>query len=165
MGTATLLPDLAVYFFILIFLNIFFTNVSSQWDFFNGNSCLLSTGKASCDRVTLLNLWCMLVHASVSIIHRTLTRTTESFKCEQMLMQAIARLGGRTHARESALKADSGRKIPCRTGESNLRQRRDGPMLHQLSYLPIPESVDRASFASPEDTRIPTCFTHFHDLP
>ena len=31
--------------------------------------------------------------------------------------------------RESALKVDSGRKIPCRTGESNLRQRRDGPML------------------------------------
>ena len=36
--------------------------------------------------------------------------------------------------RESALKVDSGRKIPCRTGESNLRQRRAGPMLYQLSY-------------------------------
>ena len=36
--------------------------------------------------------------------------------------------------RESALKVDSGRKIPCRIGESNLRQRRAGPMLYQLSY-------------------------------
>ena len=31
--------------------------------------------------------------------------------------------------RESALKVDYGRKIPCRTRESNLRQRRDDPML------------------------------------
>ena len=31
--------------------------------------------------------------------------------------------------RESALKVDSGKKIPCRTGESNLRHRCDGPML------------------------------------
>ena len=29
---------------------------------------------------------------------------------------------------ESALKVDSGKKIPCRTGKSNLRQRRDSPM-------------------------------------
>ena len=34
-----------------------------------------------------------------------------------------------TRKRESALKLDSGRKIPCRTGESNLRQWRDGPLL------------------------------------
>ena len=31
--------------------------------------------------------------------------------------------------RESAVKFDSGRKIPCRTGELNLRERHDGPML------------------------------------
>ena len=37
--------------------------------------------------------------------------------------------------RESALKVDSGRKIPCRTGESNLPQRRAGPTLYQLSYI------------------------------
>ena len=40
--------------------------------------------------------------------------------------------------RESALKADSGRKIPCRTGESNPHQRCVGPMLYQLSYKPTP---------------------------
>ena len=38
--------------------------------------------------------------------------------------------------RESALKVDCGRKIPCRTGESNLRLQRAGPMLYRLSYIP-----------------------------
>ena len=38
--------------------------------------------------------------------------------------------------RESALKAVSGRKIPCRTRESNLRRQRARPMLYQLSYIP-----------------------------
>ena len=74
------------------------------------------------------------VHAgyfSASMIHRTLTWTTGSLTCAQMLMRAIAHGGVRTHVRESALKVDSGRKIPCRTGESNLRQRRDGPMLYK----------------------------------
>ena len=40
--------------------------------------------------------------------------------------------------RESALKVYSGRKIPCRTGESNLRWQRADPMLYQLSYIPTP---------------------------
>ena len=63
------------------------------------------------------------VHAgcfSVSIIHRTLIWTTGSLTCAQMLMHALAHGGVRTHVRESALKADSSRKIPCRTEESNL---------------------------------------------
>ena len=38
--------------------------------------------------------------------------------------------------RESALNFDSGRKITCRTGELNLYQRRAGPTLYQLSYIP-----------------------------
>ena len=38
--------------------------------------------------------------------------------------------------RESALKVDLERKIPCRTGESNLRQWRAGPMLYQLGHIP-----------------------------
>ena len=37
--------------------------------------------------------------------------------------------------RESALKVDSERKIPCRNGESNLPRRRASPMLYQLSYF------------------------------
>ena len=40
--------------------------------------------------------------------------------------------------RESALNVDSGRKIPCRTGESNLHQRRDGSMLYQWATSPPP---------------------------
>ena len=55
-------------------------------------------------------------------------------------MYAIARGGIRTHVRESALKVDTGRKIPCRTGESNLRERRAGPTLYQLSYVPVVHS-------------------------
>ena len=39
--------------------------------------------------------------------------------------------------RESALKVDSGIKIPCRTGESNLRRQRASLMLYQLSYIPF----------------------------
>ena len=70
----------------------------------------------------------------VSIIHRTLTWTTGSLTCAQMLMHAIAHGGVRTHVREPAVKVDSGRKILCRTGESNLRQRCAGPALYHLSY-------------------------------
>ena len=47
--------------------------------------------------------------------------------------------------RESAVKVDSGRKIPCRTGESNLRQHRAGPMLYQLSYIPSPNSKNNSN--------------------
>ena len=43
--------------------------------------------------------------------------------------------------RESALKVDSGRKISCRTRESNLRRRRVGPMRYQLSYIPTPSRI------------------------
>ena len=39
---------------------------------------------------------------------------------------------------ESALKVDSGRKIPFRTGESNLRQRRAGPGPYQLNNTLTP---------------------------
>ena len=41
--------------------------------------------------------------------------------------------------RESSLKVDSGRKIPCCTGESNLRWQHAGPMLYQLSYVSTPK--------------------------
>ena len=53
-----------------------------------------------------------------------------------MFMHAIAYGECANTVRESALKAVSGRKIPCRTGELNLPQRRAGPTLYQLSYIP-----------------------------
>ena len=55
-----------------------------------------------------------------------------AFPGESQLRQSRATQPTR---RESALKVDSRRKIPCRTGESNLRRQRAGPMLYQLSYL------------------------------
>ena len=45
-----------------------------------------------------------------------------------MLMHAIVHRGVQT-AKESALKVDSGKKIPCRARELNLRKQRDSPML------------------------------------
>ena len=88
------------------------------------------------------------VHAgcfSICIIHRTLTCTTGSLTCAQMFMHRIAHEGCSDTVRESALKVDSGRKIPCRTEQSNLPQRRAGPALYQLSYTPVPMAIS-ASF-------------------
>ena len=62
--------------------------------------------------------------------------------CSQMLMLA-AHEGCTDTVRESALEMDSGRKIPRRTGESNLPQRRADPTLYQLSYIPAPCSCER----------------------
>ena len=83
-----------------------------------------------------LSLMLCAGYLCVSIIHQTLSWATGSLSCAQMLMHAIAHAGVRTHVRESSLKVDSGRKIPCRTRESNLRKWRAGPMLCELSYIP-----------------------------
>ena len=77
------------------------------------------------------------VFFSVSLIHRTPTWTIGSLTCAKTLMHAIAHGGCTDTVRESALKADSGRKIPCLTRELHLRRLRAGPMLYQLSYIPI----------------------------
>ena len=64
--------------------------------------------------------------------------------CTQMLMQTIAHGGCTDTARESALKADTGRKIPCCTGDSNPRQYCAwlfSHALYLLRYSPSPESV------------------------
>ena len=63
---------------------------------------------------------------SVSIIHRPLTWTAGSLTCTQTLMHAIAHGECADTVRESALKVNCGRKVPCRNGESNLPQRRAG---------------------------------------
>ena len=84
-----------------------------------------------------VHAWCF----SVPKIHRTLTWTTGSLMCTQMYIHAIAHGGCTDIVRESELNVDSRRKITCRTGESHLRRRRAGPMLFQLSRIPIPVSV------------------------
>ena len=60
-----------------------------------------------------------------------------------MLMHAIAHGGCTDTVREYALKIDSGRKIPCRTGESNLGQLRSGPtaFLTEVLYTRPDEQV------------------------
>ena len=69
---------------------------------------------------------------------RLWTWATGFLSCAQLLMHAIAHGGCTDTERESALKVDSGKKIPCRTGESNLCQRRAGPMLKPAELHPIP---------------------------
>ena len=98
-------------FFCFVFLLLFkkqnktnkknrFTTVLSQWIFSNGKFGLLSPEKASCDRVALPNLRCMLgvlvfpqqlinvnlcgrlgSKHQLTIIYRTLTWTAESLTC------------------------------------------------------------------------------------
>ena len=58
-------------------------------------------------------------------------------------MHAVVHWYVRTHVRESALKGDSERKVSGLTEESNLPQRRAGPILYQLSYIPTPEALSR----------------------
>ena len=51
-------------------------------------------------------------------------------------------------ARESALKVDSWRKIPCHTGELNLHQQLADLKLYQLSYIPTPTHQALTEFVS-----------------
>ena len=70
---------------------------------------------------------------SVCVIHRTLTCTIGPLTSAQMLKHAYGVV------RESALKVDSVKQIPCRAGESNLRPRGlSVPTLYQLGCIPIP---------------------------
>ena len=46
--------------------------------------------------------------------------------------------GGCMTTKESLHRKFTGRKIPCRTGESNLRRRRAGTMLYQPNYISTP---------------------------
>ena len=99
-----------------------------------GNSGLLSVSKANCDRVALPNLRCMLG----VYFHNPPNSDTDHgiFNVRTDVNACDCARGFKHTVRESALKVDSGRKIPCRTGESNLPERRAGPTLYQLSYIP-----------------------------
>ena len=111
--------------------------VLSKWDFSHGKFGLPSTGKASCDRVALPNLRCMLgilvFPQSTELSHVDY----RIFNVDTDVNACYCTQGCTDTVRESALKVDpKKKKIPCRTGESNLRRRRAGPMLYQLSYIP-----------------------------
>ena len=75
----------------------------------------------------------------VSIIHRTLDMDYRIFNVRTNVNACDFTHGGvRTHVRESALKVDFGRGTSFRSGESNVFQRRNGPMLHQWATSPSP---------------------------
>ena len=62
---------------------------------------------------------------------------------------------------ESALKVDSLRKIPCRTGEADLRQRCAGPTLYQLSYIPTGNVLDTVRLTRLHKTKTRTKQNNF----
>ena len=113
----------------LLFTFIFLTTVLSQWDFSHGKFGFPFPGKAGCDRVALPNLGRMLGvlvfpnPPNPDIDYGIFNLRTDVNACD------CAR-GCADTVRESALKVDSGRKIPCRTGESNRRRWRAGPMIY-----------------------------------
>ena len=72
-----------------------FTIVLSHWNFSHGKFGLLPPGKASSDSGTIqprVRAGCFIV----SIIHQTLTWTTGSLTCAQVLAHVIAHVGVRT---------------------------------------------------------------------
>ena len=92
-----------------------------------------SLGKASHDRVMLPNLCCMLgicFHSppNSDMVYEIINVRTDinACNCTWGFMNTI---------KESAPKVDSSKKIPCHTGELNLRWWCAGRMLHQLITL------------------------------
>ena len=108
-----------------------------------------NAGKASCDRDTQPNLRCVL---GVSVFHTSSNSDLDYSPIFNVRTDVNAcdctRVCTDTF-REFALKVDSGRKIPCRTGQSNLRQRRAGPTFYQLSYTPNHNRRRSFSHAAP----------------
>lgn len=97
-----------------------------------GNLSCFLRGKASCDKVMLPSLSCM---PGVLVFH-TLTRTSGSLMCAQMLMQATAHSGARSPGESLHRKSTLGQKIPCCTGKLNPCQWHAGLMIYQLSSIP-----------------------------
>ena len=123
-------------FWLLFFLNILHLYCPSGISPM-GNSGCFPRGEPSATE----SRYRSTVHAgcfSVSIIYHTLTWTTGSSTCPHNDVNACDCARGCTDTvRESAPKVDHRSKIPCRAGEPNLRERRAGPMLYQLSFIPV----------------------------
>ena len=56
--------------------------------------------------------------------------------------------------RESALKLGSGRKIPCRTGDSNLRQRRAGPIWFDLNIFHYQKNKNKTKMTTTKNPNV-----------
>ena len=113
----------------------FFMTVLSRGDFFYGKFGVFCPGKASCNSCAIQPT----VHAgcfTVSVIHQTLDTDYSIFNMHTGVNVSDCTGGCTDYIREPALKVDSGRKIPCRTGESNLNEWPANLTLYHLSYLP-----------------------------
>ena len=154
--------DNSLPFFFIFFYNFFFYNFIVPIGFlpceirvaFPGESQLRQS-RATQLTVSCWVFWCLRNPPNSDINYGIFNVRTDVNACD-------CTRGCTDTSRESALKVDSGRKIAFRTGESNPRRRRAGPMLYQLSYSPTPmmqslsASVDCGQFpaASPlEHTR------------
>ena len=106
----------------LLFYVYLFTTVLSPWDFSHGQSGLPSPEKARWDRVELPNPGCtlgVLVFSSSTGLWHGLQDLQHAHRvnacdCARRCTDTV---------RESAVKVDSRRKVPFRTGESNMRRR------------------------------------------
>ena len=85
----------------------------------------------SCATQTAVHAWCLSVH-------NPLNSDTGSLSCAHTCHCTWECTGS---IRESALKVDFLRKIPCHTGQSNLHRQRASPVLCQLSYIPNHHSL------------------------
>ena len=139
---------LIVLFYFILFLLLFFSFFFFFFFFFY--NCIVLLGFLSWEiwiafrgesQLRQSRVTQHTVHAgcfSVSIIRRTLTWTTGSLACAQMLMHAIAQGGVRTHARESALKIVSRRKSLAAPGNRTC-----------LSGVPVRRSTNWATSPPP----------------
>ena len=83
-----------------------------------------------------------MVHAgcfNVSLIHSDMDYRIFNMSKDVNTCDCIG--GVWTHVGETALKVDFGRKVPYRTEELSLHQRRAGLTLYQLSYIPAQFSI------------------------
>ena len=127
---------------------LFLTTVLSQWDFFPiGNSSRFPRGKPAATESHYTTYGACWVFFCVSIIHRTLTWITGSLmfnvnacNCTRGCTDTCKRVCTENWLWE---------KNPLPHRESNLRQRRAGPMLYQLSYISTSASaLPHAVFAT-----------------
>ena len=98
----------------------FFTAALSNWDFFHGKFMLLSPGKASYDRVTIPTYGaCWVFYCIHYPLNSNMDRVI--FYVYTDVNACNCTRGCTDTVRKSALRADAGRKIPCRTVRSKLR--------------------------------------------
>ena len=121
------------FFFLLFFLQLYCpSGISSM-----GNSGCFQRGKPAAKESRYPTFgacwvfWCFYNPPNSDMDYRIFNVLTGVSACD-------CTRGCTDTVRESALKVDFRRKIPCCNGESNLRQQRASPMLYQLSHIPHP---------------------------